>query len=244
MKGGAMDATLQGKTALIAGGTGGLGRAVTLAFLDAGAHVAVTYRKREELTALREEAGARTSLITPYSIDVTDDASVRAAVEDIVLLQGRIDILINTVGAYAGGIKLWDVEPKVFSRMLDLNLRSGYILARNVVPVMLKQKSGAIVNIAAKAAFDHAAGASAYAASKAAAVAMIDCLAEDLRGTGVRVNSVLPSIIDTEANRQAMPNADFSKWPKPEEIARVILFLCGEDAQLIHGAAVPVYGNY
>ena len=238
-----MDANLQGKTALISGGTGGLGRAVTLAFLDAGAHVAVTYRKREELTALQDEAGARTSRITPYSIDVTDDASVRAAVEDIVLLQGRIDILVNTVGAYAGGIKLWDLEPKMFSQMLDLNLRSGYLLARNVVPIMLKQKSGAIVNMAAKAAFDHAAEASAYAASKAAAVAMIDCLAEDLRGTGVRVNSVLPSIIDTEANRKAMPNADFSKWPKPEEIARVILFLCGEDALLIHGAAIPVYGN-
>jgi NAD(P)-dependent dehydrogenase (short-subunit alcohol dehydrogenase family) len=109
---------------------------------------------------------------------------------------------------------------------------------------MLKQKSGAIVNIAAKAAFDHAAGASAYAASKAAAVAMMDCLAEDLRGTGIRVNSVLPSIIDTQPNRQAMPSADFSKWPKPEDIARVILFLCSDDAQLIHGAAVPVYGNY
>ncbi len=239
-----MDVDLQGKTALIAGGTGGLGRAVALAFLNAGAHVAVTYRKRDEITALQADAGTRTSLITPYSIDVTDDASVRAAVADVVLLQGRIDILVNAVGAYAGGIKLWDVEPKVFSQMLDLNLRSGYLMARNVVPIMLKQKSGAIVNIAAKAAFDHAAGASAYAASKAAAVALIDCLAEDVRGSGVRANSVLPSIIDTAANRQAMPGADFSKWPKPEEIADVVLFLCSDDARLIHGAAVPVYGTH
>jgi len=239
-----MDVDLQGKTALIAGGTGGLGRAVALAFLNAGAHVAVTYRKRDEITALQADAGTRTSLITPYSIDVTDDASVRAAVADIVLLQGRIDILVNTVGAYTGGIKLWDLEPKVFSQMLDLNLRSGYLMARNVVPIMLKQKSGAIVNIAAKAAFDHAAGASAYAASKAAAVALIDCLAEDVRGSGVRANSVLPSIIDTAANRQAMPGADFSKWPKPEEIADVVLFLCSDDARLIHGAAVPVYGTH
>jgi NAD(P)-dependent dehydrogenase (short-subunit alcohol dehydrogenase family) len=239
-----MDVNLQSKTALIAGGTGGLGRAVSLAFLEAGAHVAVTYRNREELTTLQAEAGTRASFITPYSIDVTDDASVRAAVEDIVSLHGRIDVLVNTVGAYAGGIKLWEVDPKVFAQMLDLNLRSGYMLARNVAPIMLKQKSGGIVNIAAKAAFDHAAGASAYAASKAGAVAMMDCLAEDLRGTGVRVNSVLPSIIDTLRNRQAMPNADFSKWPKPEDIARVILFLCSDDAHLIHGAAVPVYGNY
>ena len=99
------------------------------------------------------------------------------------------------------------------------------------------------MNIASKAAVDHAAGAAAYAASKAAAVAMIDSLAADLKGTGVRANSILPSIIDTEVNRRAMPNADFSQWPKPEDIARVVLFLCSDDAKLIHGAAIPVYGD-
>jgi NAD(P)-dependent dehydrogenase (short-subunit alcohol dehydrogenase family) len=124
-----------------------------------------------------------------------------------------------------------------------LNLRSGYELSRAAVRAMLKQGGGAIVNVAAKAAIDHGAGAAAYAASKAAAVAMIDSLAEDLRGTGIRVNSILPSIIDTEANRKAMPGADFANWPKPEEIARVIVFLCGDDAKLIHGASVPVFGN-
>jgi len=108
---------------------------------------------------------------------------------------------------------------------------------------MLNQKRGAIVNVAAKAAFDHAAGAAAYAASKAAALAMIDSLAADLKGSGVRANSILPSIIDTAANRKAMPKADFAKWPKPEDIARVILFLCSEEAKVIQGAAVPVYGE-
>jgi NAD(P)-dependent dehydrogenase (short-subunit alcohol dehydrogenase family) len=127
--------------------------------------------------------------------------------------------------------------------MLTLNVRSGYILARAVVPEMLTQGGGVIINVASKAAFDHAAGAAAYVASKAAAVAMMDSLAADLKGAGVRVNSILPSIIDTEANRKAMPSADFAQWPKPEDIARVILFLCSDDAKLIHGAAVPVYGN-
>ena len=117
------------------------------------------------------------------------------------------------------------------------------MLSRAAVSVMLKQGGGAIVNIAAKAAIDHGAGAAAYAASKAAAVAMMDSLAEDLKGTGIRANSVLPSIIDTEANRRAMPKADFAKWPNPEDIARVIVFLCGDDARVIHGAAVPVFGN-
>src|ERR1700693_2733559 len=127
--------------------------------------------------------------------------------------------------------------------MLALNLRSGYVLSRAVVPLMLKQKSGSIVNIASKAAFDHAAGAAAYGASKAGALAMMDSLAEDLRGTGVRVNSILPSIIDTKANRNAMPKADFANWPKPEDIAKVILFLCSNDARVIHGAGIPVYGS-
>ncbi|HMF79292.1 MAG TPA: SDR family oxidoreductase [Bryobacteraceae bacterium] len=108
----------------------------------------------------------------------------------------------------------------------------------------LKNGSGAIVNVASKAALDHASGAGAYAASKAAALALMDSLAEDLKGTAVRVNSILPSIIDTEANRKAMPKSDFAKWPKPLEIARVILFLCSDDAKVIHGAALPVYGGY
>jgi len=228
---------------MVAGGTGGLGKAVSLAFLNAGARVAVTYVKKDELAALQAEAGEGAALLGSYAVDVTDDASVHSAVDSIVQTHERIDVLVNTVGGYAGGIKLWETDPKVFSQMVDLNTRSGFLLARNVVPVMLKQKGGAIVNIAAKAAFDHAAGASAYAASKAAAVAMMDSLAEDLKGTGVRVNSILPSIIDTPSNRRAMPNADFEKWPKPEEIARVILFLCSAEARLIHGAAIPVYGT-
>ncbi len=139
--------------------------------------------------------------------------------------------------------QLWETDPKTYQLMLTLNLHAGFNLARTVVPAMLKQKSGSIVNIASKAALDHAAGAGAYAASKAAALALFDCLAQDVKGSGVRVNSVLPSIIDTEPNRKAMPTADFSKWPKPEEIAQVILFLCSPEAKLIHGAAIPVYGE-
>ena len=231
------------KIALIAGGTGGLGRAVSLAFLRDGARVVVTYRKDSELEELRGAAAGDASRLIARSADVTDLAAAQELVEQIVADHGRLDVLVNTVGGYAGGIKLWELERKTFEQMLVLNVRSGYALARAAVPAMLKQGKGAIVNVAAKAAFDHAAGAAAYAASKAAAVAMLDSLAADLRGTGVRVNSILPSIIDTPANRAAMPAADFSAWPKPEDIARVILFLCSDDARVIHGAAIPVYGD-
>ena len=237
---GGVAASFAGRTALVAGGTGGLGRAVALAFLGAGASVAVTYRNADELRALESAATAGRDRLSGHAVDVTDEEAVRRLVEELVRRNGRLDVLVNGVGGFAGGTKLWETDLKVFDRMLDLNLRSGLALCRAVVPAMLAQGSGAIVNVASRAAIDHGAGLAAYAASKAAALALIDSLAADLAGTPVRANSILPSIIDTEANRRAMPKADFSKWPKPEEIARVILFLCGDGARLIRGAAIPV----
>ena len=232
-----------GKVILVTGGTGGLGRAVSLAFLDELATVIVTYIYEHELSALKAAAGERSSGLSGHLADVTDQNSVRELTEKLLAAHGRIDVLINTVGGYAGGTPFWQSDPKVFDQMLMLNVRSGYVLSHEIVPVMLQQGSGVIVNVASRAAVDHAPGVAAYAASKAAAVAMVDSLAADLKGTGVRVNSILPSIIDTEANRKAMPGSDFSKWPKPDDIARVILFLSSDDAKLIHGASVPVYGE-
>jgi NAD(P)-dependent dehydrogenase (short-subunit alcohol dehydrogenase family) len=231
------------KVVLVAGGTGGLGRAVSSAFLEEGAKVVVTYRNQKEFEALRSAAGANGSSLEGRSADVTDEAAVRQLINAVLSKYGRLDALVNTVGGYVGGVNLWETDPKLFDQMLTLNIRSGYVLARAVVPAMLKQKRGAIVNIAAKAAVDHAAGAAAYAASKAGAVAMMDSLAAEVKGTGVRVNSILPSIIDTEINRKAIPKADFANWPKPEDIARVILFLCSDEAKVIHGASMPVYGE-
>ena len=238
-----MQVTFAGKVALVAGGTGGLGRAVSLGFLEENAKVVVTYRRQEEFEALKKAAGAKSASLEGHRVDVTDEGAVSQLIEKIVAQHGRLDALVNTVGGYAGGTKLWELDTKVFEQMLALNLRSGYALARASARAMLKQGSGVIVNVASKAAVDHAAGAAAYAASKAAAVALMDSLAADLQATGVRVNSILPSIIDTEANRKAMPRADFAKWPKPEDIARVILFLCSDSAKVIHGAAVAVYGD-
>jgi len=237
-----MAGQLEGRIVVVAGGAGGLGQAVSLAFLRESARVIVTYRNPDEFRALREAAGEHAQRLQGAAIDVTDESAVRKMVEGSLERGGSVDALVNAIGAYTGGTSLWETDPSVLQRMLDLNLRSGFILSRVFVPIMLNQGRGTIVNVSARAAVDHAAGAGAYAASKAAAVAMIDCLAADLMGTGVRVNSVLPSIIDTDANRRAMPDADYAKWPKPAEIAQVILFLCSEDARLIHGASVPVYG--
>jgi len=224
-----------GKVVLVAGGTGGLGHAVSLAFLNEGAKVVVTYRNQKEFDTLRSTAGPNGSSLEGRRVDVTDETAVRELIDAVFAKYGRLDGLVNTVGGYAGGVNLWETDPKLFDQMLTLNMRSGYVLARATVPAMLKQGFGAIVNIASKAAVEHAAGA--------AAVAMMDSLAAEVKGTGVRVNSILPSIIDTEINRKAIPKADFAKWPKPEDIARVILFLCSDEARVIHGASVPVYGD-
>jgi NAD(P)-dependent dehydrogenase (short-subunit alcohol dehydrogenase family) len=232
------------KIVLVTGGTGGLGREVTMAFLEGGASVVVTYRAGEEFDAV-VAAAQKIGAMPPVgvNVDVTDAVAVEKFVAEIVSRHKRLDILVNTVGGYAGGTNLWEADSRTYEKMMQLNLNAGFVLARAVVPQMIKQNRGWIVNIASKAAWDHAAGGALYAASKAAALAMMDSLAADVKPFNINVNSVLPSIIDTAVNRAAMPKADFSKWPKPEEIARVILFLCSEDARVIHGAAIPVFGR-
>lgn len=238
-----MDINFSGKVVVVAGGTGGLGRSVSLAFLREGATVVVTCRKEAEFASLKSAAAINTSALEGHAVDITDEVATADFVAGILARHERLDAAVNTIGGYAGGIKLWDLETKTLDAMLSLNLRSGFTLARAILPAMLKQGHGSIVNVAAKAAVDHGAGAAAYAASKAAAVALMDSLAEDTKGTGVRVNSILPSIIDTPANRNAMPGSDFSTWPEPEDIAQVILFLSSDLATTVHGASIPVYGN-
>ena len=216
---------------------------VSLAFLNQGAELIVTYVADREFADLKSAAAENSPRLKGHHVDVTDEKAVQQLIDGVLADHGRLDVMVNTVGGYAGGMKMWESDISILDRMLALNLRSGFLLSRAAAKAMLQHGNGAIVNIAAKAAFDHESGLAAYAASKAAAVAMLDSLANDLKGTGVRANSILPSIIDTEANRRAMPKEDFAKWPKPEDIARVILFLCGDDAKVIHGASIPVYGS-
>jgi NAD(P)-dependent dehydrogenase (short-subunit alcohol dehydrogenase family) len=234
---------LAGKVVLVAGGTGALGGAVSLAFLAEGAEVVATYRRKEELERLRGEA-ADASRLEGTMADVSDEKAVNELVSRVADRRGRLDALVNAVGSWAGGRKLWDADAGELDRMLAVNLRPCWTLCRAAAPRMVAQRSGAIVNVVSRAAVAHESGQAAYSAAKAAALALTDSLAADLLGTGVRANAVLPSVIDTEANRRAMPNADFSKWPKPADIARVVVFLCSDAARLVHGAAVPVHGNF
>ena len=147
------------KIVLVTGGTGGLGREVTMAFLEAGATVTVTYRVPDEFAAL-VSAAERIGATPPdgVSANVTDTAAVEKLVADIVAKHGRLDVLVNTVGAYAGGTNLWEADLRTYDQMLGLNLKAGFVLARAIVPQMIRQTRGWIVNVASKAAFDHVAG--------------------------------------------------------------------------------------
>lgn len=232
------------KVALVAGGTGALGREITLAFLAAGARLAVTYRQREEFDGLL-------AAVTPgdaerlegIATDVTDTKADSAVVEELIAEHSRLDILVNAVGGYAGGKNIWEDEQATYERMMALNLQSGFTLARAALPVMIRQNRGWIVNVASRAGYGHSPGAALYSASKAGALALFDSLADEVKPYAINVNSIVPSIFDTPANRKAMPKADPARWPQPAEIAQVVLFLCSSQARVIHGAAIPVYGR-
>jgi NAD(P)-dependent dehydrogenase (short-subunit alcohol dehydrogenase family) len=232
------------KVALVAGGTGALGREIAMTFLSAGARVAVTYRLREEFDALLAAAPPPDAArLTGIATDVTDTKAAAAVVDELIAEHGRLDILVNAVGGFAGGKNVWEEEPATYERMMSLNLQSGFTLARAVLPAMIRQNRGWIVNVASRAGYGHSPGAALYSASKAGALALFDSLADELKPYAINVNSIVPSIFDTPANRRAMPSADPARWPQPQEIAQVVLFLCSQQARLIHGAALPVYGR-
>ena len=233
----------QDKVALIAGGTGALGRAVAMAFAREGARVVVTYKHQPEFDAFISQSKSGGYQATGVMVDVTDLAGVSRMIEDIRAKHGALDILVNTVGAYHGGKRVWEEDLSAYEHMMSLNLKAGFVLARSVIPTLIQQNRGWVVNVASRAAYGQSPGAALYAASKAGALALFDSLADELKPYAISVNSVVPSIFDTPANRQAMPSADYAGWPKPQEIADVILFLCTPQARIIHGAAIPVYGR-
>jgi NAD(P)-dependent dehydrogenase (short-subunit alcohol dehydrogenase family) len=233
----------QDRVALIAGGTGALGRAVSQAFAREGARVIVTYRRQAEFDAFLSESKSNGQEVTGVMVDATDASGVARMLDGILANGGALDILVNAIGAYHGGKRIWEEDPSSYEQMMSLNLKAGFVLARGVIPAMIRQNRGWIVNVASRAGYGQSPGAALYAASKAGALALFDSLAAEVKSYPICVNSVVPSIFDTPANRQAMPTADFTGWPKPEEIAEVILFLCSPQARIIQGAAIPVYGR-
>jgi NAD(P)-dependent dehydrogenase (short-subunit alcohol dehydrogenase family) len=176
---------------------------------------------------------------TAIAADVTDEADVRRAVADIIRKTGRIDALVNLIGGFSMG-RAADTDMSLWNKMLSLNLTAAFLLSKAVITHMSERHSGRIIHIAAKAALDPFPGAAAYLVAKSGLVALVRVLATELSGTGVTVNAILPTTIDTPANRKNMPNADPSTWVKPESIAELLVFLASEEAAAVHGALIPI----
>jgi NAD(P)-dependent dehydrogenase (short-subunit alcohol dehydrogenase family) len=236
--------TLGGKVALITGGAGGLGAAVVTAFLDAGARVIVPVEHERDLETLRERAHlAASAPLGGARLELTDEGAVRAYYARVAREHGGLDVLVNLAGGFAGGQPVHETAWSLWQQQLDINLKTAVVSCAAAVPHLLARGGGAIVNVSTRTATQPAASLAAYAAAKRAVLQLTEALAAELRDANVTANAILPSVIDTPANRRGNPDADHERWVKPEDIARVILFLVGPDARIISGAAIPVYGR-
>ena len=226
---------MKGKIVLVTGANGGLGTNVTQALLDAGATVVGVSRKIKQ-------SDFNGATFTALPAEITTAAGAKSMVEAVVAKFGRIDIVVHTVGGFAGGMSIADTDDATFQQMFDLNLNSTFYLLRAVLPVMRKTKNGRIVAIGSRAALEPGAGVGAYSASKAAMVSLIRTVAQENKDAGITANVILPGTIDTPNNRKAMPNADVSKWVQPANIASLITWLVGDAGRDVNGAVIPVYG--
>lgn len=228
---------------LVTGGAGNLGQSVTRAILERGARVAVPFYKTDQpsaLDSLRADFGER---LHHFALDLTTERGAEQAVQQVEEWGGRLDGVAHVMGGYSGGARLADTPMAVWDRMMDLNLRSSWLVSRAALPRMVQGGGGAMVFVSSRAARAGRAGHSAYAIAKSAVITLAEAIAEEYAEEGIRANVVLPGTVDTEANRRAMPDADHSRWTQPEEIARVVAFLVSGDSAAINGAAIPVYGR-
>ena len=230
----------EGQVVIITGASGALGMVAAKIFSESGAILILPDRETGRIAALLPEVHQNTTNLIADSVDIGNPPEFALLVEKVGARYGRVDVLVHTAGGYQAGkiphltsIETWDA-------MQDLNARLTFITNRAVAPVMAGAGSGAIINIAAKPALKAGSQDIAYSASKAAVARITESIAAAYGGKGVRANALIPSIFDTPGNRASMPNADFSKWTKPEEIVRVIQFLASADGRIINGALIPL----
>lgn len=228
------------RVVIVTGAAGNLGSAVARAFQSAGARLALVDRAADRLQRIYPDMVDSPDYLFVNSVDVTDADAVQLMMEEAVRHFEQIDVLVNTAGGYRAGTPVHETPLETWDFMLNLNARSVFLASRAVIPHMLERGYGKIVSVAARAATQGPANAAAYSASKSAVMRLTESMAAELKEAGVNVNCILPGIIDTPANRQAMPNADHSRWVKPEAIAEVVLFLASESARALHGGAIPV----
>jgi len=218
-------------TFLVTGGAGNLGRSVTEHLLGRGDRVAVPFHKTDRPDALKpfkERFGDR---LFEFGMDLTTDRGAGEAVKRVVEWAGSLNGVAHIMGGYRGGASIAETPVEEWDRMMSLNLRSAFLVARAAIPPMQSGGGGALVFVSSRAALAGRAGRGAYAVSKAALITLAETISEEYREDGIRANTILPGTVDTEDNRRAMPDADYARWTAPEEIARVVAFLTSEGAR-------------
>jgi len=219
---------------LVTGGTGALGKVVADTFLAAGDTVLIT--------DLRGEQGELKTGLTFFQADVTAEADLKNISKQIQEEYGHLDVLVNVAGGFSmSGIENTTMEE--LERMININLKSAFVCSKTLLPLLKESENGRIISIAARGGLKGVGGMGPYCISKAGVISLIESLADELKNTKVTANAVLPSIIDTPANRKDMPTAAFEKWVSPEALAKVIFFLASNDAGVISGASIPVYNK-
>jgi NAD(P)-dependent dehydrogenase (short-subunit alcohol dehydrogenase family) len=218
---------------LVAGGTGFLGSAVVRELLAAGYAVTATWIVETERERLAAEP------VELVEADLFDPAAAERAVAAV----GDLEAVVDLVGGFSDGPRVHEMDPEDFALLMRLNLTPAFLLARAAMPRLMERGGGAFVCVSARTALRPYPGGAAYSVAKAAVLALVKALDVEYRREGIRCNAILPSVIDTPANREAQPDADHSKWVQPEEIARVVRFLVSPESAVTSGAAVPVYGR-
>lgn len=231
------------RVAVIAGGTGGLGSALTKRLAGRGHPLAVTYLVPQEAARLEEELQLDEERLLLRRVDVTDPEAVTEFMKQVVDHFGAIHMVASLVGGWAGGRDLEETDDVRFERMLDINLRSAFYTLRAAVPHLRRAGWGRVLVVGSRAAYDTPPGQAAYNAAKAGVIALAQTMAQEVEDANITVNALVPAVIDTPATRAAMPFADYVNWPTPEDIVPVAEFLLSEEAGVISGAAIPVYGR-
>lgn len=227
---------MKDKVALVTGANGGLGTYITQALLDAGATVVGLSRRIQQ-------ADFNHSAFTALAAEISTGEAAKTAANTVVSKFGRLDVVVHTVGGFAGGQTIAETDDATFQRMFELNLNSAFHLLRAVIPHMRKTGGGRIIAIGSRAALEPGAGVGAYSASKAALVSLIRTAALENKDVGITANVILPGTMDTPANRKADPKADFSKWVQPGNVASLITWLASDLGKDTNGAVIPIYGD-
>lgn len=227
---------MTGRIALVTGANGGLGSQVTQALLEAGAKVVGLAPRIQQSDFDHPNFTALTAALDSLR-------AARQAVDGVISRFGRIDVLAHLVGGFAGGQTVADTDDATFQSMFDLNVNTAFHIIRAVLPHMRKAGVGRIIAIGSRAAENPGASVGAYSASKAALVSLMRTVALENKDGGITANVILPGTIDTPANRKAMPGADTVQWVQPASIASLIVWLAGDAAKDVTGAAIPVYGR-